>query len=88
LIHRLRGWPSNWRLEGELRQLVLSEYRRLYQGFGARCDQPKGRKSPPPGGSVGGGDLCRTGEGFRAETFYPTWRRSSQSGFVTFLAEK
>jgi hypothetical protein len=34
LIHRLRGRPSKLRLEGELRQKVLAEYRRLYQGFG------------------------------------------------------
>jgi transposase len=34
LIHRLRSRPSNRRLPGELRQKVLAEYRRLYQGFG------------------------------------------------------
>src|SRR3989442_339682 len=34
LIHRLRGRPSNRQLEAELRQQVLSEYQRCYQGFG------------------------------------------------------
>jgi transposase len=34
LIHRLRGRPSNRRLAGELRQKVLAEYQRVYQGFG------------------------------------------------------
>jgi len=34
LIHRLRGRPSNRRLVGELRQKVLAEYRRVYEGFG------------------------------------------------------
>jgi transposase len=34
LIHRLRGRPSNRRLPVELRQQVLAEYQRLYQGFG------------------------------------------------------
>ena len=34
LIHRLRGRPSNQRLPAELRQKVLAEYRRCYQGFG------------------------------------------------------
>src|SRR5437660_4687717 len=34
LIHRLRGRPSNRRLPAELRQKVLAEYRRCYEGFG------------------------------------------------------
>jgi transposase len=34
LIHRSRGRPSNRRLPAELRQKVLAEYRRSYQGFG------------------------------------------------------
>ena len=34
LLHRLRGRPSNRRLMPELRQQVLAEYRRCYQGFG------------------------------------------------------
>jgi transposase len=34
LLHRLRGQPSNRRLAPELRQQVLAEYRRSYQGFG------------------------------------------------------
>src|SRR5688500_8245056 len=34
LIHRLRGQPSNRRLAAELRQRVLAEYRRVYEGFG------------------------------------------------------
>jgi transposase len=34
LIHRLRGRPSNRRLDGELRQKVLAEYQRCYADFG------------------------------------------------------
>jgi hypothetical protein len=34
LIHRLRGRPSNRRLPAELRQQVLTEYQKCYQGFG------------------------------------------------------
>src|SRR5215467_10122479 len=34
LIHRLRGRASNRRLDGELRQKVLAEYRRCYADFG------------------------------------------------------
>ena len=34
LIHRLRGRRSNRALPAELRQKVLAEYRRLYEGFG------------------------------------------------------
>jgi transposase len=34
LIHRLRGRPSNRGLDEELRQKVLAEYERCYQGFG------------------------------------------------------
>ena len=34
LIHRLRGRASNRRLPAELRQQVLAEYQRSYQGFG------------------------------------------------------
>jgi transposase len=34
LIHRLRGRPSNRRLRIELREQVLAEYRKQYQGFG------------------------------------------------------
>jgi DNA-binding MarR family transcriptional regulator len=34
LIHRLRGRPSNRRLPVELRQQVLTEYQKCYQGFG------------------------------------------------------
>jgi transposase len=34
LIHRLRGRPGNHRLPPELRQRVLAEYQRCYQGFG------------------------------------------------------
>jgi transposase len=34
LIHRLRGRASNRRLPAELRQQVVAEYQRCYQGFG------------------------------------------------------
>lgn len=34
LIHRLRGRAGNRRLPAELRQKVLAEYQRCYQGFG------------------------------------------------------
>jgi transposase len=34
LIHRLRGRPSNRRLPSELRQRVLTEYRKCYHDFG------------------------------------------------------
>ena len=34
LVHRLRGRPSNHRLERKLRQRVLREYRKHYAGFG------------------------------------------------------
>jgi transposase len=34
LMHRLRGRPSNRRLEGDHRHKVLAEYQRCYQGFG------------------------------------------------------
>jgi len=39
LIHRLRGRPSNRRLPAELRQQVLAEYQRCYQGFGPTFGQ-------------------------------------------------
>lgn len=34
LVHRLRGRPSNRRLDGEVQQQVLAEYRRCYWDFG------------------------------------------------------
>src|ERR1700687_1971027 len=34
LVHRLRGQASNRRLSAELRQKVVAEYQRCYQGFG------------------------------------------------------
>ena len=56
LIHRLRGRPSNRRLPAELRQQVLAEYQRCYQGFGPTLAS---EKLAEHGGSVSHDTLRR-----------------------------